>query len=158
MKIPNISQPIPSSIREDIKAKLSLAVPVEDIYSDIRAGFSSRENREKATVNVTRAHLIQKSSISSMKRKLTQKKRLYPDDSESTRLLVENISGSEEFSPFIVYKPQGQDVVIGPKIYNDLDVKKDLFVIQTKPQLEMFIKGMEKVICIDSTHKTINFL
>ena len=37
-----------------------------------------------------------------------------------------------------------------------MDISKNLFVlgIKTKRQLEMFIKGGRKVVCIDSTHKT----
>ena len=56
----------------------------------------------------------------------------------------------------IVYKPQGDQVVIGPKIYDELDVGKNLFAIglQTKQQLDMFIKHSKKIVCIDSTHET----
>ncbi|XP_057312271.1 uncharacterized protein LOC130653773 [Hydractinia symbiolongicarpus] len=41
-------------------------------------------------------------------------------------------------------------------MYDDIDIKKDLFAIgiQTREQLEMFIKGANKVHCIDGTHST----
>ena len=88
-----------------------------------------------------------------MKRNIKNRRRLHPDDSTSTFLLVEKLTKTESFNPIIIYKPQGQDVVFGSKTYDDLDVSKDLFVlgIQTKRQLEIFVKGAKKVVCIDST-------
>ena len=47
--------------------------------------------------------------------------------------------------------------MIGPKIYNGLDVGKNLFAIglqKKKQQLDVFIKHSKKMVCIDSTHKT----
>ena len=46
--------------------------------------------------------------------------------------------------------------MIGPKIYDELDVRKNLFAIglQTKQQLDLFIKHSKKIVCIDSTHET----
>lgn len=147
-------QPMPKTLRDDVKAKISLGVPVEDIYKDIRNDLGSRNERGKGTI--TKAHLIQKSTISDMKRNLKNRRRLHPDDSTSTFLLVKKFQTTENYNPIIVYKPQGRNVEIGPTVYNDMDINKDLFVlgIQTKPQLDMFIKGSTKVVCIDSTHKT----
>ena len=152
-----IFQPTPYSVRSDIKAKLSIGVPVEDVYKDIREGLASRNNRDINMNNITRAHLIQKSTISSMKWKIKQRKRLHPDDGISTRLLVEKIKQAEDYNPFIVYKPQGQKVLIGPTVYDDLDVNNDLFVIgiQTKPQLEMFIKGMAPKVIQDKLYESL---
>ena len=46
--------------------------------------------------------------------------------------------------------------MIGPKIYDELDVRKNLFAIglQTKQELNIFIKHSKKIVCIDSTHET----
>ena len=48
----------------------------------------------------------------------------------------------------LVYKTQGDQVAIGPKIYDELNVRKNLFAIgsQTKQQLGMFIKHSKKII------------
>ena len=48
----------------------------------------------------------------------------------------------------LVYKPQGDQVVIGPKIHDEIDVRKNLFAIglQTKQQPDMFIKHSKKII------------
>ena len=80
---------------------------------------------------------------------------LHPDDSTSTYLLVKKLQ-EEDFNIVLVYKPQGDQLVIGPKIYDELDVRKNLFAIglQTKQQLDMFIKHSKKIVCIDSTHET----
>ena len=82
-------------------------------------------------------------------------RRLHPDDSKSTYLLVKKLQ-EEEFNAVLLYKPQGDKIVIGPKIYNELDVGKNLFAIglQTKQQLDVFIKHSNKIVCIDSTHET----
>ena len=81
-------------------------------------------------------------------------RRLHPDDSTSTYLLVKKLQ-EEDFNIVLLYKPQGDKVVIGPKIYDELDVGKNLFAIglETKQQLDMFIKHSNKIICIDSTHE-----
>ena len=74
-------------------------------------------------------------------------RRLHPDDSTSTYLLVKKLQ-EEDFNIVLVYKPQGDQLVIGPKIYDELDVRKNLFAIglQTKQQLDMFIKHSKKII------------
>ena len=63
---------------------------------------------------------------------------LHTDDSTSTYLLVKKLQ-EEDFNIVLVYKPHGDQVVIGPKIYDELDVGKNLLAIglQTKQQLDM---------------------
>ena len=63
---------------------------------------------------------------------------LHPDDSTSTYLLVKKLQ-EEDFNIVLVYKLRGDQVVIGPKIYDEPDVGKNLFAIglQTKQQLDM---------------------
>ena len=81
--------------------------------------------------------------------------RLHPDDATSTFLTVKKLE-EESYNPIIVYKPQGSKVVIGPTTYDDIDLTNDIFAIgiQTKEQLEMFVKHAHKIVCIDGTHKT----
>ena len=82
-------------------------------------------------------------------------RRLHPEDSTSTHLIVKKLQ-LESNNSITVCKPQEQHVQTGPSMYDDTDVKKDLFVlgIQTKEQLEMFKQGVQKMYCIDSTHST----
>ena len=63
---------------------------------------------------------------------------LHTDDSISTYLLVKKLQ-EEDFNIVLVYKLRGDQVVIGPKIYDEPDVGKNLFAIglQTKQQLDM---------------------
>ena len=76
-------------------------------------------------------------------------KRLHPDDSTSIYLLVKKLL-EEDFNIVLLYKPQGDKVVIGPKIYDELDVGKNLFA----SSLILFIKHIKKIVCIDSTQET----
>lgn len=148
-------QLMPSSIRNEVKAKLRLGVPVNDVYQDMRASLTSRNKRKRSHDCITRAHLIPKSNITDMKRHMSYNRRLHPDDSTSVHLLISKLK-EENYNPILVYKPQGQEVLMGPSTYNDFDLRNNQFVvgIQTKEQRDMFIKGAEKIVCIDSTHGT----
>ena len=61
-----------------------------------------------------------------MKRVMSYGRRLHPDDSTSTYLLVKKLE-KESFNSVAVYKPQEQTAVIGPKSYDDMD-KKTIFL------------------------------
>ena len=147
--------PIPPTIRNEVKAKLSLGVPVNDVFKDIRVNLGDRDTRDIEDDTITKVHLIAKSNIRDLKRQISYSRRLHPDDSISTHLLVNKLK-QESYNPILVYKPQGENVLIGPKTYNDLDLMKDTFVIgiQTKQQRDMFVKGAKKILCIDGTHNT----
>ena len=145
-----VYQPIPSTIRQEIKAKLSIGVPVNEVYEELREGMGNRESRAE-NLSITRAHLISKANVSDIKRHMKYSRRLHPEDSTSTHLIVKKLQ-PQSYNSIIVYKP----VQTSPSMYDDIDVKKDLFVlgIQTKEQLEMLKQGAEKIYCIDSTHST----
>ena len=68
-----------------------------------------------------------------MKRVMGYGKRLHPDDSTSTYLFIKKLE-KESFNSVVVYNPQGEATVIGPKSYGDMDKKNNFFVIgiQTK--------------------------
>ena len=93
--------------------------------------------------------------MSDIHRHMNYGRRLHPDDSTSTYLLVKNLQ-EEDFNIVLLYKTQSDKVVIGPKIYDELDLGKNLLAmgLQTKHQLDMFIKYRKKIVCIDSTHET----
>ena len=148
-------QPTPTSVLNSIKTKLSLGVPVNNIYRELREGIGNRNSCETSSEVISKRHLLKKSNVSDIHRHMNYGRRLHPDDSTSTYLLVKKLQ-EEDFNAVLLYKPQGDKVVIGPKIYNELDVGENLFAIglQTKQQLDMFIKHSNKIVCIDSTHET----
>ena len=150
-----VRQPVPTSVLNSIKTKLSLSVPVNNIYRELREGIGNRNSRETSPEVISKKHLLKKSNVSDIHRHMNYGRRLHSDDSTSTCLLVKKLQ-EEDFNIVLLYKPQGDKVVIGPKIYDELDVGKNLFAIglQTKQQLDMFIKHSKKIVCIDSTHET----
>ena len=90
-----------------------------------------------------------------MKRKVNYKKRLHPDDSTSTFLMVKKLQ-QDDFNIILVYKPQGEKTLRGPKMYVDIDLKNNIFAFgfQAKEQLKMFQKHAHKIVGIEATHKT----
>ena len=142
-----VHKPTPTSVLNSIKTKLSLGVPVNNIYPQLREGIINRNSRETSSEVVSKKHLLKKSNVSDIHRHMNYGRRLHPDDSTSTYLLVKKLQ-EEDFNIVLVYKPQGDQLVIGPKIYDELDVRKNLFAIglQTKQQLDMFIKHSKKII------------
>ncbi|XP_065642349.1 uncharacterized protein LOC136073980 [Hydra vulgaris] len=127
-------QPIPGNIKKIISAKLSLGVTVNTVYRDLRESFGDRQNRNDEDAVLTKSPLLTKKNISVINRALK----------------------SEDFNSILVYKPQGQQTVIGLKVYDNIDLNKDSFVvgIQKKHQLSMFKKHSSQIVCIDATHCT----
>ena len=125
-------------------------------FGKIRKNFSDRDKRDDQQHQlITRALLLKKSAISDIKRKVNYKRRLHPDDSTFTFLMLKNLQ-QEDFDIILVYKPEGEKTMIGPKMYDDIDSKNNIFAFefQTKEQLKMFEKQAHKIVCIDATHKT----
>ena len=90
-----------------------------------------------------------------MKWKVNYKKRLHPDDSTSTFLMVKKLQ-QDNFNIILVHKSQGEKTLRGPKMYDDIDLKNNIFAFgfQAKEQLKMFQKHAHKILCIEATHKT----
>ena len=124
-------QPTPTSVLNSIKTKLSLGVPVNNIYHELREGIGNRNSHETSSEVISKRHLLKKSNVSGIHRHMNYGSLLHPDDSTSTYLLVKKLQ-EEDFNAVLLYKPQGDKVVIGPKIYNELDVGKNLFAIGLK--------------------------
>ena len=61
----------------------------------------------------------------------------------------------EEFNIILVYKPQGEKTMRGPKMYDDIDLKNNIFAFgsKTREQLKMFEQQAHKIVYIDATHK-----
>ena len=119
-----VYQPIPSKTRQEIKAKFSIKIPVNEVYKELREGMGNRESRAE-NLSITRAHLISKANVSDIKRHMKYSKRLHPEDKTSTHLIVKELQ-LESYNSIIVHKPQGQPVQTGPSMYDDTDVKKRL--------------------------------
>ena len=90
-----------------------------------------------------------------MKRKVNYKKRMHRDDSTSTFLMVKKLQ-QDDFNIILVYKPLGEKTLRGPKMYDDIDLKNNIFAFgfQAKEQLKMFQKHAHKIVRIEATHKT----
>ena len=53
-------QPIPGNIKKNISAKLSIGVPVNTVYRDLRESFGDRQNRNDEDTVLTKSHLLTK--------------------------------------------------------------------------------------------------
>ena len=110
-----IHQPIPTSVLNSIKTRLSLGVPVNNIYLELREGIRNRNSRETTSVIISKKHLLKKSNVSDIHRHMNYGGQLHPDDSTSAYLLVKKLQ-EEDFNIVLLYKPQCDKVVIVPKI------------------------------------------
>ena len=132
-----VFQPIPKSIKAAISPKLDLGVPVKENWKDVHENFSDPDKMDDQQHQlITRAHLLKKSTISDMKRKVNYKRRLHPYDSTSTFLMVKKLQ-QEDFNIILVYNLQGEKTLIGPKMKDNIDLKNNIFAFgfQTKEQL-----------------------
>ena len=82
-----IYQPAPTSVLNSIKTKLSLGVPVNNIYRELREDIANRYSCETSSEVISKKHLLKKSNVSDIHRHMNYGRRLHPDDSTSTYLL-----------------------------------------------------------------------
>ena len=82
-----VYQPTPTSVLNSIKTKQYLGVPVNNIYRELREGIINRNSRKTSEV-ISKKHLPKKSNVSDIHRHMSYGRRLHPDDSTSTCLLV----------------------------------------------------------------------
>ena len=157
--------PIPASVLELIKQKLSLGIPVDDVYKSLREGKAARENRDDSNNILQRKHLITKRQIKEIARKMKVNRRFHENDAMSVELIINNLQREALnpkilFNPVLLYKPQNQnDFEIGPCSQNSkykLDKEDFLLAIMTKQQLHMILDSPE-ILCVDSTHCTNHY-
>ena len=77
-------QPIPDNVKKNISTKLSIGVPVNQVYHNLRESFRDRENRvngENAILN--KSNFLTKKNISDINRVIKKGCRLHPDDCTS---------------------------------------------------------------------------
>ena len=146
--------PIPSSVMEAVKSKLLLGASVDNIHKDLREGADVRENRD-CNHKIEKKHAVTKRNLREIARKLKVNRRMHPDDATSLFHIVKKLS-NEKYDPILLYKPQGEDVLVGPANMHGTPAESQSFLlgIQTKEQLEMFQKHASKIVCLDSTHCT----
>ena len=58
-----VHQPTPRSVLNSIKTKLSLGVPVNNIYREPREGIGNRNSRETSSQVISKKHLLKKSNM-----------------------------------------------------------------------------------------------
>ena len=83
-----VRQPVPTSVLNSIKTKLSLGVPVNNIYRELREGIGNRNSCETSSEVISKKHLLKKSNVSDIHRHMNYGRQLHSDDSASTYLLV----------------------------------------------------------------------
>ena len=88
---------------------MAFGVPVLQIYRDLRSTLGGREQRSESEP-LLKTHLITKENISDMKRVMSYGRRLHPDDSTATYLLVKKLE-KESFNSVFVYKAQEETTV-----------------------------------------------
>ena len=141
--------PLPASEKENIKRKLVIGVPPENVHRQMRDEHGARENRDDDFA-VKKKHFFSKRNIAEMNRRLKNDGRLHEDDATSIMLLAEQLK-KEKYNPLLLYKPENGETDTGPELPAD-----DLFLFawMTKQQEAMLKKNASKILCIDATHDT----
>ena len=122
---------------------LAQGVTVEHILDSIRENVGEKFERIPLTTrkdirNIERAFGL-------------QGHKWHDDDATSVMLWVEEMRQKGNYSPIILYKPQGQKTTPGP---DNLHLRDFALAIQTPLQADLLKKfGNGKVICIDATHE-----
>ena len=106
--------PTSTSELNSIKTKLSLGVPVNNIYCEFREGIGNKNSCETSLAVVSKRHTEKVQCVRYHLAYMTYGRRLHPGASISTYLLVKMLQ--EGFNIVLVYKPQGDKVVIWPRI------------------------------------------
>eukprot|EP00112_Aurelia_sp_Birch-Aquarium-sp1_P016102 Seg3619.1 transcript_id=Seg3619.1/GoldUCD/mRNA.D3Y31 product="Ubiquitin-like-specific protease 1" protein_id=Seg3619.1/GoldUCD/D3Y31 len=143
-----------SSVMDAVKSKLLFGASVDNIHKDLREGADIRENRD-CNQKIEKKHAVTKRNLREIARKLKVNRRMHPDDATSLFHIVKKLT-NEKYDPILLYKPQGEDVIVGPDDMHGTPAESQSFLlgIQTKEQLEMFQKHASKIVCLDSTHCT----
>ena len=129
---------IPNHIRQDITGQLAKGITIESILDRIR---HSTEN------GIAREHLVDRKDIINVKHQLhVDLMEKGAKDTVSVHYWANEL-GRGDFNPVLLYNPQGVPGHFLPK-------NGFLLGIQTKYQLDSLKRHGQKIICMDSTHKT----
>lgn len=146
--------PIPEGIKTEILGMLSLKIPINNIIDKIRERFSDRDHRDNLE-DIKYYNLIDRRTIHNLKKKLADPSVIqHSNDAISTFLKVEMLK-REKFNPVLLFKQQ--DVENDPSLTPGLTREDFLLVLMTKQQLEIYRKFANRIVCMDSTHKTNSY-
>ena len=139
--------PMPKSIRNEISQKLSLGIPVNTILNDIRQNVGNLQSRENEEIKYYQ--FVNRKNIMDMKRKITDNIfKKHEDDATSTMLWVQYLQALTN-SPVLLYKKQHQVIPSLPLASEDF-----ILILMTYEQANVYEKFSERIVCVDSTHKT----
>ncbi|XP_062596991.1 uncharacterized protein LOC134258447 isoform X1 [Saccostrea cucullata] len=133
---------------------LSLKIPINNILDKIREKFSGRDNRDNLE-DIKYYNLIDRKTIHNLKRKLADPSIIqHSNDAISTYLKVEMLK-REKFNPILIFKQQ--DIDNNPSVTPGLRKEDFMLAFMTKQQLEIYQKFANRILCMDSTHKTNSY-
>ncbi|XP_072024450.1 uncharacterized protein [Amphiura filiformis] len=147
-------QPLPASVREDIKTKLAMGVKDTDIMKNLREGCSAEsENTMPNASPLKRKYFVTKQQLIGIKRHRYGRKRLDGDDAMSVTLKVTNLM-KEMDSPILIYKAKGEAVSTFLPDIDTIERSEEVFCLglQTNEQCKMLALYGEKLLVIDSVH------
>ncbi|KAE8744033.1 hypothetical protein FOCC_FOCC009317 [Frankliniella occidentalis] len=153
---------VPKSVRLTIISLLTLGMEPKHIKSLLRGRVGALDQRD-GQVKPKKEHFINEMYIRRLKYHLKTGKRYHSSDSMSLDIHVRNLINTanfkqsedddEVFSPVLLYKPQGAEVVLGHESLNRLSKDTLLLGIQSREQLKMLQQGAQTVVCINFTYK-----
>jgi hypothetical protein len=140
-----------------IKNQLAFNVPPREIFKTLQSTTSARENREISTTAARNLTITERRIRQRAARKRSNL-RLHQNDAVSVRMLVDSLQ-QEKYNPVIIYKPMGDNVIVGPKENFEEQLLRDLFMcgLQTKEQRKLLVQYSSKVVIVDDTHNVTQY-
>jgi hypothetical protein len=147
-------QPQSKSTYQFIDQQISLNVSPTKIAQTMKQPMSNEDRDDTDNTKLTKANLISRNLIRLRALKKRKSQRYHEDDATSVYLMAEAMK-IEDPNKVIIYKPLGQNCVVGPAEVNNLPDANKLFMFgfQTKAQRELMIKE-NTILIIDETHGT----
>ena len=120
------------------------------MYLDIRAELGGRTRRDQYKGKVSRRHFITRQDLRNITRRIQDFVRhRHSEDATSVDRIARELS-QEDPSPVLFYKPQNSKNIEYPCLLEE----SFLFILMTEFQAQLFEEFGNKLVCIDSTHKT----
>ncbi|XP_034250809.1 uncharacterized protein LOC117651133 [Thrips palmi] len=143
-------QPISNATNSYIKKLLLVGASPRKILKNLKGDKFSRVNRSTVQ-QLTRNDFIQVKTLRERKRQMASAGNLASDDATAVHMHVELLQ-AEDYSPVLIYKPFGHELVYGPDSAKSLP--NDIFMLglQTKEQAEMMKLASETIFIVDATH------
>ena len=141
--------PIPQHIRDEIAIKLAVKIPINNILDTIRQSFNDRDSRDTILQRIRHYHFIDRKAIKNIEHSMKDLSyQLHTDNATSVFLKVQSLT-AEKNNPILFYKRQGETIE-----HCRLDTKDFMLVIMTNEQARIFSTFSDRILCMDSTHKT----